>query len=102
MSLILSSNFDVSVDIKILFFRVSFTIDELSVLLNYEAKNSSVNPCFLHDLMEILNKEVEQVNLTINSTKSKVIRLNPLKRDLDVPNSLFLLSISAKLLVKTS
>ena len=73
-------------------------VDDLSVLLNYEAKYSSVTPCFPHDLMEMLNKEVEQANLTINSTKSKVIRFNPLKRDLDVPNSLFPLSNSAKLL----
>jgi hypothetical protein len=72
-------------------------VDDLSVLLNYEAKNSIVTPWFPHDLMKMLNKEVEQANLTINSTKSKVIRSNPLKCDLDVPNSLFPLSNSAKL-----
>ena len=60
-------------------------VDDLSIVLAYLVENVIITKQFSDQLLDQLKTECSSHDLTINLAKSKIIRFNPLKRNIDMP-----------------
>ena len=60
-------------------------VDDLSIVLAYLVKNTIITKQFSDQLFDQLKTKCSSHDLTINIAKSKIIRFNPLKRNIDMP-----------------
>ena len=60
-------------------------VDDLSLVLTYLLEGNTPIAQFASDIFDQLNSQCNESNLIINATKSKILRLCPLKRDFTPP-----------------